>query len=83
MRRNAIRAAAKAAARSPRPSRRGDPPAPYSAEPQIAAADAFAELKAGADMAAIMAASYWIGVFAFGVELPLGTARSWQLLSRR
>jgi len=78
MPRNAMHAAAKAA----KPRQTSEPEPPHSSGPAIAAPDVFADLKAGTDMATAMAASYWIGLVAFGLELPLGTARSWQFISR-
>lgn len=76
MPRKAIHRAAKAAKRN----RRNDPTQARFAGPDISAAEALADIKAGAEMAATMAATYSIGLLALGIELPIGIARSWQAI---
>jgi len=76
MPRKAVDRAAEAAERN----RRDDPTRERSAGSDISAAEALADIKAGADMAATMAAAYSIGLLALGIELPIGIARSWQAM---
>jgi len=79
--RKAIDRPAKAAKKAAKRNRRTDPTQARFAVSDISAAEALADIKAGADMAATMAAAYSIGLLAFGIELPIGIARSWQAMS--
>jgi hypothetical protein len=73
---------AKAAVMAAKPGRPIDPLQSDFTRPELAGGEAFAEFKAGAEMATIMVTTYAIGLLALGVELPLGVARSFQLASR-
>ena len=73
MPRQAISRSAETAERN----RRNDPGQPRFAEPDDAAVAATGDIRAGADLAATMAATYSVGLLVLGMELPLGIARSW------
>jgi len=83
MPRRAIYRGANAAPKAAKQRRRNNPMQARLAASDISAAGVVADIEAGANMAATVAATCSIAWLALAIELPTAIARSWQAMHRR